>query len=128
MRARIAWLSLALLGGCFKVNIDNGKLSCSVPDNKCPSGYQCVGGKCWLPGTAPNDMTSEAPSDMALGDDLALIVFPPAAVWTCGVGGALVGSAGAQLNVSAGGTVGVGAASGSNGATITLGYLSSDTY
>jgi hypothetical protein len=51
-------VSLALgasLGGCFSPNYGNGDLQCNTTDPICPSGYECIDGRCWKPGTGPSD-------------------------------------------------------------------------
>jgi hypothetical protein len=45
---------LVLISGCFSPSYDNGRLRCSVPDGKCPSGYYCaVDDFCWKEGQTP---------------------------------------------------------------------------
>jgi hypothetical protein len=69
MQGRLLLLVVvALSGGCYKLNIDNGQLRCSVPDQKCPSGFHCaIDGYCWKNGQDP----------MPVGPDMAQI--PPSA-------------------------------------------------
>jgi hypothetical protein len=132
--ARIALgLCLLLVAAC-RPDYGNGKVRCA-PDNQCPDGYQCYAEKCWLPGTQPvgggggGDMGMGAP-DLAAPPDMSKdpgIMFTPASVWSAGGGGSSSSSSGARLNLSVGGTVLVGAAKGSNGATVQYGYLGADT-
>lgn len=69
------FVALCLSGGCYKLNVENGQLRCSVPDNKCPSGFHCaIDGYCWKNGQDPNP--SEM-ADMAVGPDMAQA--PPSA-------------------------------------------------
>lgn len=50
---------VALSAGCYKLNFENGQLRCSVPDNKCPSGYHCAtDGYCWKNGQDPTSTIS----------------------------------------------------------------------
>lgn len=74
MRFRFAFLSFALLVGCYKLNIENGQLRCSVPEKKCPGGFHCaVDGYCWKTGQNPTTSADMAgapvSSDMAPTDN-----------------------------------------------------------
>jgi hypothetical protein len=43
-----------MLAGCYSANPADGKLKCSVGDNKCPDGYHCAAdGTCWKNGHDP---------------------------------------------------------------------------
>lgn len=68
-------VAAALIAGCYKLNLGNGQLRCSVPDKKCPRSFHCaVDGYCWKNGQDPSP--SEI-GDMAIGPDMAQI--PPSA-------------------------------------------------
>ena len=75
MRSRVLLVVLTLAGGCYKLNLENGQLRCSVPDKKCPSGFHCAAdGYCWKNGQDPG-VTDVG--DMAIGPDMAQL--PPSA-------------------------------------------------
>ncbi len=43
------------LAACGNLNIQNGQLKCSVPDQQCPDNYHCAtDGTCWKNGQDPN--------------------------------------------------------------------------
>ncbi len=70
------WLVLLLLlGGCFKIDVENGKLQCVLNSGKCPDGYYCASdGACWKKGTGPDatiDLAGGASVDLA-GTDAPL--------------------------------------------------------
>jgi hypothetical protein len=68
MGLRCLLVAVAFATGCYKLNIDNGQLRCSVPDKKCPSGFHCASdGYCWKTGQdpSPNGSTDMGPADMA---------------------------------------------------------------
>jgi Pretoxin HINT domain len=53
--ALAALVALAPIAGCYSPDVGNGQLECSVPDNKCPSGFHCaVDGTCWQNGQDPD--------------------------------------------------------------------------
>lgn len=75
---RFGWLLVAavLVTGCYKLNIENGQLRCSVPDKKCPSGFHCASdGYCWKNGQDPTP--GMGADDMAMPADMAQL--PPSA-------------------------------------------------
>jgi hypothetical protein len=76
---------------------------------------------------AMNDLSR--PPDLSPPPDLFVVpmTYPPAAVWVGAGGGSAVGSLGAHLNLSVGGTVVVGDITGSSGAKMTFSYFSSAT-
>lgn len=75
MHVRVLIAALLLCGGCYKLNIESGQLRCSVPENKCPSGFHCAtDGYCWTNGQDP---TSGEPMDMTAPADMAQV--PPSA-------------------------------------------------
>lgn len=54
MRARILLVAIVLVG-CGNLNIKNGELRCSVPDQQCPDDYHCAtDGACWKNGQDPD--------------------------------------------------------------------------
>jgi hypothetical protein len=78
MQLRFILIAIALSSGCYKLNLDNGQLRCSVPDKKCPSSFHCAtDGYCWKNGQDPSsnmpdmagslDSTDLGAADMAQG-------------------------------------------------------------
>jgi hypothetical protein len=116
-----ASLLLALAAGCFSPQYKNGDLRCSAVGS-CPSGYHCAAdGTCWRNGQDPTlDLGPGGP------DDLAALVYPPAAVWISSGGGSAMGASGAQINLSFGGTPAAGVTSATSGALLGLGYINTD--
>ncbi|MCU1277007.1 MAG: hypothetical protein JWM53_553 [bacterium] len=55
MMPKLAVLVCLLLGaGCYGPNLADGKLKCSVGDQKCPEGFHCAtDGTCWKNGHDP---------------------------------------------------------------------------
>jgi hypothetical protein len=51
-------LVVLLAAGCFDPQVQSGRLLCSM-ENTCPSGFDCISGRCWTHGTGP-DMTTPA--------------------------------------------------------------------
>lgn len=65
MRISLILVVMALSVGCGRVNVGNGQLRCSVPDQQCPDGFHCAtDGTCWKNGQGP----APSNSDMAVGD------------------------------------------------------------
>ena len=78
MQLRFILIAIALSSGCYKLNLENGQLRCSVPDKKCPSSFHCAtDGYCWKNGQDPSsnmpdmagilDSTDLGAADMAQG-------------------------------------------------------------
>lgn len=74
MHVRLLLIVVALSGGCYKLNLENGQLHCSVPANKCPNNFHCASdGYCWKNGQDPGaadmagttDSTDMSSADMA---------------------------------------------------------------
>ena len=67
----VAGLFAVLFGGCYKLDLGNGQLKCSVPDRKCPDGFHCASdGYCWMNGQDPT-------FDMATTGDMGMTAGPP---------------------------------------------------
>lgn len=70
--------ALALLSGCYKLDVGNGQLRCSVPDKTCPTNFHCASdGYCWKNGQNPS-----AGGDMAQPPGAGDMTPPPAADMT----------------------------------------------
>jgi hypothetical protein len=56
-------LALVLVAaGCYRLDLGNGQLNCSVPDRKCPRGFHCASDNtCWHDNANP-----QGPHDHAL--------------------------------------------------------------
>jgi hypothetical protein len=125
--SRALLLALATLAtGCFKTNYQSGQTACS-PAGECPSGFQCIDGRCYRPGEGSPDLSAYMDLGGDLPDlaqpDLSPILVPPAAVWISGGGGGGKSTGQSQLNMSMGGTSYTGRASAPGGATLELGQF-----
>lgn len=57
-------VALAVVVGCFSTTLPNGTIACSDdPTRPCPSGYSCVGGKCWLQSSLDDGGSSDGGGD-----------------------------------------------------------------
>jgi hypothetical protein len=112
-------VSLSVLGvGCFQPSFQSGHLKCAAGGNSCPPGFHCAGDQtCWKNGEDPTaDMATAGPSSSQAS-----------AVWTsCGGGSGVGNNTGAELNLSIGGSLVVGASKATSGDGVAFGYFGND--
>ena len=139
------WVLLALAAaGCFSPNYESGKTECSLA-GECPSGFECVEGKCYRPGETPDlsmppevdgtvitdGSTTRDLGDMATPPDLTprVVTSQPTAAWTSSGGDSVVsgGAAMTKANISLGETSLYGHAVAPSGASLEFGLFSSDS-
>jgi hypothetical protein len=62
---QLCWALILVGGGCtFDEDYGGTAFQCSPPENRCPAGQECVGGRCVVPG-APDAAPADAPPDAA---------------------------------------------------------------